>query len=333
MTGLCFFMLYTMKSSNGNIFRVTGPLCGEFTVPGDFPTQRPVTRSFDVFFDLRLNKRLSKQPWGWWFQTPSWSLWRQCNGGDWLYRVNPSHSIDSNSWDVVDDSMRIKLQSVIRILLAFCGTFLIFDHTYRRSVHGKTACMTQCRIERGVSNTVKVAVSWKVKGLILGRIEKADFNNLSSTFSKKTENITQILDLEKASPAVASPNGPIHSNRPQEKPQLEVCPRNPPNLGKCHQTVCLCHCKNLAMRWGVVHNISSLKIRVVLLTCHLKLMASVQHNNKICKPCTVVPTWKDPLLTSGCPHKKTGNADNENIPIIMYMLYRRSKCYSHRTLR
>ena len=68
-----------MTSSNGNIFRVTGPLCGEFTGPDEFPTQRPVARSFDVFFDLRLNKRLSKQPWGWWFETPSWSLWRQCN--------------------------------------------------------------------------------------------------------------------------------------------------------------------------------------------------------------------------------------------------------------
>ena len=67
-----------MTSSNGTIFRVTGPLCGEFTGPGDFPTQRPVTRSFDVFFDLRLNKRLSKQPWGWWFETPPWSLWCQC---------------------------------------------------------------------------------------------------------------------------------------------------------------------------------------------------------------------------------------------------------------
>ena len=48
-----------MTSSNGSIFRETGPLCGEFTGPGEFPTQRPVTRSFDVFFDLRLNKRLS----------------------------------------------------------------------------------------------------------------------------------------------------------------------------------------------------------------------------------------------------------------------------------
>ena len=71
--------VFMMTSSNGNIFRVTGPLCGEFTGPGEFPSQRPVTRSFDVFFDLRPNKRLSKQPWGWWFETPSWSLWRQCN--------------------------------------------------------------------------------------------------------------------------------------------------------------------------------------------------------------------------------------------------------------
>ena len=60
-------------------FRGTGPLCGEFTGPGEFPAQRPVTRSFDVFFDLRLHKRLSKQPWGWWFETLSWSLWRHCN--------------------------------------------------------------------------------------------------------------------------------------------------------------------------------------------------------------------------------------------------------------
>ena len=73
------FTPHMMTSSNGNIFRVTGPLCGEFTGPGEFPAQRPVTRSFDVFFDTRLNKRLSKQPWGWWFETPEWSLWRHHN--------------------------------------------------------------------------------------------------------------------------------------------------------------------------------------------------------------------------------------------------------------
>ena len=34
---------------------------GNSPVAGEFPTQRPVTRSFDVFFDMRLYKRLSKQ--------------------------------------------------------------------------------------------------------------------------------------------------------------------------------------------------------------------------------------------------------------------------------
>ena len=43
---------------------------GNSPVPGEFHTQRPVTRSFDDFFDLHPNKRLSKQRWGWWFETP-----------------------------------------------------------------------------------------------------------------------------------------------------------------------------------------------------------------------------------------------------------------------
>ena len=52
---------------------------GNSPVPGEFPAQRPVTRSFDVFFDLRLNKRLNEQWWGWWFETPSPPLWRHRN--------------------------------------------------------------------------------------------------------------------------------------------------------------------------------------------------------------------------------------------------------------
>ena len=34
---------------------------GNSPVPGEFPAQRPVTRNFDVFFDLRLNKRFSNR--------------------------------------------------------------------------------------------------------------------------------------------------------------------------------------------------------------------------------------------------------------------------------
>ena len=55
-------------------------LCaGNSPVPAEFPTQRPVTRSFDVFLDLHPNKWLNKQSWGWWFETLSCSLWRHCN--------------------------------------------------------------------------------------------------------------------------------------------------------------------------------------------------------------------------------------------------------------
>ena len=65
--GRCIIM---MTSSNGNIFGVTGPLCREFTA------QRPVTTSSFVLFDLRPNKRLSKQSWGGDLRRP---LWRDCN--------------------------------------------------------------------------------------------------------------------------------------------------------------------------------------------------------------------------------------------------------------
>ena len=62
------------------IFSALLAICaGNSPVPGEFYTQRPVKRSFDVFFDLRLNKRLSKQSWGWWLETLSRPLWRHRN--------------------------------------------------------------------------------------------------------------------------------------------------------------------------------------------------------------------------------------------------------------
>ena len=62
-------------------FSVLLALCvGNSPVTCEFLSRRPVTQSFDVFLDLRLNKRLSKQSWIWWFETPSCSLWRHCNG-------------------------------------------------------------------------------------------------------------------------------------------------------------------------------------------------------------------------------------------------------------
>ena len=58
-------------------------LCAEKSpVARQFPSQRPRTRSFGVFFHLCLNKRLSKESCGWWFETQSHSLWRHCNRSD-----------------------------------------------------------------------------------------------------------------------------------------------------------------------------------------------------------------------------------------------------------
>ena len=54
------------------------PGAGNSPVSGEFPAQRPVTRSFDVFFDLHLNKRWNKQSWGWWFETILSPFWRHC---------------------------------------------------------------------------------------------------------------------------------------------------------------------------------------------------------------------------------------------------------------
>ena len=77
-----------MTSSNGINFK--------------FPAQRSVTWSFDVFFDLRPNKQLSKQSWGWWFETPSRPLWRHRNGG-WR------HAITSKSIKISNTSVSIVL--------------------------------------------------------------------------------------------------------------------------------------------------------------------------------------------------------------------------------
>ena len=68
-----------MTSSNGNIFALLAICAGNSPVTGEFPAQKPVTRCFDIFFDLHMNKRLSNRSWGWWFETLSQQFWRPCN--------------------------------------------------------------------------------------------------------------------------------------------------------------------------------------------------------------------------------------------------------------
>ena len=66
--------LTMMASSNGNIYVLLDLCSWNSPVTCEFPVQRPATWSFDVFFDLRLNKRLSKQSQGWWLEMSLRSL-------------------------------------------------------------------------------------------------------------------------------------------------------------------------------------------------------------------------------------------------------------------
>ena len=52
---------------------------GIYRSPVNSPHKGQWRGAFMFLFDLRPNKRLSKQSWGWWFETPSRPLWRQCN--------------------------------------------------------------------------------------------------------------------------------------------------------------------------------------------------------------------------------------------------------------
>ena len=80
-------------------------ICAENSpASGEFPAQRPVTQSFDVFFDLCLNKQLRKESWGWWFETLSCPLWRHCNEWfDWkigYHEDNPLYGIIGHQGDI-----------------------------------------------------------------------------------------------------------------------------------------------------------------------------------------------------------------------------------------
>ena len=74
----CLWIRFTKSFSILSASHSHGPSHDD-VITGEFPAQRPVTRSFGVFFDLLLNKRLNKQSWGWWFETLRRPLWRHYN--------------------------------------------------------------------------------------------------------------------------------------------------------------------------------------------------------------------------------------------------------------
>ena len=111
---------------------------GNSPVPGEFPTQRPVTRSFDVCFDLRPNKRLSKQSWVWWFETLSRPFWRHSN-------VNSSTGADD-----------------VSVTYEIIGLLLIITHLNHRCCFIFSYCLITKRA------CVYVCVRVSVKGVFIG---------------------------------------------------------------------------------------------------------------------------------------------------------------------
>ena len=113
-----------MTSSNGNIIRVTGHLCGEFTGDRWIPRTKASDAGLGIFFDLRLNKRLSKQSWCWWFETPSRPLWRHNNAT----RKNISHQLCTR--------FCYNLILFLYIMLFHMGPSLIFVSLHRWELSG-----------------------------------------------------------------------------------------------------------------------------------------------------------------------------------------------------
>ena len=115
---------------------------GNSPATGEFPAQRPMTRSFDVFFDLDLYKWLNKQWWGWWFKKPSCPLWRHCND-----RPLPNHNKTQQSMDRLHNywivhhisysnlviGFRINLGPLLVIVFKFCSKKLL-STTYSRQI-------------------------------------------------------------------------------------------------------------------------------------------------------------------------------------------------------
>ena len=102
-------------------------------VTGEFPSQRPVTRSFDVFFLLRLNKSLSKQSWGWWFEKASRSLWRHWNGiSSTRSRLFTYISLIYTLWQVLLAWSQVIRGVVVKNKIV---PFKFFSNNWKNSIH------------------------------------------------------------------------------------------------------------------------------------------------------------------------------------------------------
>ena len=104
-------------------------------VIGELPLQRPVTQSFGVFFDLRLNKRLSKPSKRRWFETPLCSLWRHCYDDN---EANIDEYINSVYYYAYKSEQHIIIQLLnihfwINLQITFLNNGSIFSTNYPKT--------------------------------------------------------------------------------------------------------------------------------------------------------------------------------------------------------
>ena len=135
-------------------------------VTAELPSQRPVMRNFDVFFDLRLNKRLCKQWWGWRFETPSRLLRCHCNvfilSKIWNYMRqacgNPNH--DYTKFDIFSSTW-------CQIWKGKCVKFS-YRRSYLHCSNSCSYCMCWCPGDARCQGISKHYIDWNTYQLVSG---------------------------------------------------------------------------------------------------------------------------------------------------------------------
>ena len=169
-------------------FSVVLVLCvGNSPVTDEFPSQKPMTRS--VFFDLRLNKRLSKQSWGRWFETPSHSLWRHCNTRWFLVKSPPIHAppgelvMSFNALHYSDVILSVMMFQITGVSIVYSTVCSGADQRKHQKLRVTGLCEGNSPVAgefptQSDSNAENVSIWWRHHGVI----EKSDRHFEDDTF-------------------------------------------------------------------------------------------------------------------------------------------------------
>ena len=115
---------------------------GNSPVTGEFLAQRPVTQKLWCFFDLRLNKRLSKQSRGWWFETPSCPLWRHRNERRHILKSTQNIFVPLR-YCLPNTVWRIAMFWIHIIFIHYVRCWFSFESQFRAAILGVQSCTSE----------------------------------------------------------------------------------------------------------------------------------------------------------------------------------------------